>query len=172
MISHKLIEDNSLNLDGSSIVRNAVRVVIFSADKLLMLYSLVNGDYKFPGGGVEYNENHIETIERELMEECGATIKQFGRKIGQILEYRAAQEEEKDLFIMKSHYYICEIEDTLDEQSLEEYEKEIKLTPVWVSAIDAYKQNCKIIKKKNPPKWCKRETLFLNSMIESGLTNY
>ena len=55
-----------------------------------MIYSPVNGDYKFPGGGIEPNEPHIETLRREIREESGATLTQITGEFGKTIEYANA----------------------------------------------------------------------------------
>jgi hypothetical protein len=51
-----IFRDPGLNLHGKTDHRTAVRAVAIRRKKLLMVYSPVNGDYKFPGGGVSKKE--------------------------------------------------------------------------------------------------------------------
>lgn len=51
------------------IFREAVRGIIKHENKLLMVYSSKDGDYKFPGGGVDVGETHEEALVREIREE-------------------------------------------------------------------------------------------------------
>ena len=48
-----IFRDKNVNPQGKTIHREAVRGIIFCDGKLLMVYSSVNGDYIFPGGGVD-----------------------------------------------------------------------------------------------------------------------
>ena len=44
-------------------IREAVRAIILKGEQVLMVYSPVNGDYKFPGGGVQDGEDHQVALE-------------------------------------------------------------------------------------------------------------
>ena len=66
-----------LNLAGIVISRQAVRAIILNGEQILMVYSPVNHDYKFPGGGVKDGESHADTLSREIREECGLILSGF-----------------------------------------------------------------------------------------------
>jgi hypothetical protein len=84
-----------LSLSGNTVTREAVRAIILHGDQMLMVYSTLNGDYKFPGGGVKQGETHAIALQREF-----------------------------DLFRMNSYDYLCEVEDGFDAQNLDDYEQE------------------------------------------------
>jgi ADP-ribose pyrophosphatase YjhB (NUDIX family) len=52
-----------------------------------MIYSPKNGDYKFPGGGIDPGETDHEALTREIREEAGAQICGEIREFGQVIEY-------------------------------------------------------------------------------------
>lgn len=52
-----------------------------------MIYSPKNGDYKFPGGGVDHGESFEEALIREIREECGVTVARIEREFGCVIEY-------------------------------------------------------------------------------------
>jgi ADP-ribose pyrophosphatase YjhB (NUDIX family) len=58
----EIYHKENLNLGGKIITREAVRGVILKGKRVLMIFSLQNGDFKFPGGGVETGELHEETL--------------------------------------------------------------------------------------------------------------
>lgn len=60
----EFIKDKDLKLTGNNITREAVKGIIFRKNKILLIHSRVNNDYKFPGGGIEKNETHIDTNKR------------------------------------------------------------------------------------------------------------
>ncbi len=68
----------NLSLIAKTVTRNAARAIILRRDQVLMVHSLVNGDYKFPGGGVEDGEEHATTLQRELfvLEELQERLRQ------------------------------------------------------------------------------------------------
>ena len=58
------------NPNGKKFYRPSVRGIIFNDDgDIAMIYSQKYHFYKFPGGGIEGNETHLETLVREIREE-------------------------------------------------------------------------------------------------------
>ena len=153
----------NLLLNGKTVTREAVRAIILGGDQVLMVHSLVNGDYKFPGGGVEDGEEHISTLRRELLEECGVQWKAILGEFGRVEEYDLAEEKEFDLFCMHSHYFLCEVEDGFGMQNLDDYEREYGFTPEWVTVEHAIAVNRALL--ENPPpniqRWVRRELYVL-----------
>ena len=165
LIAHSIIKQANLNLEGKAVIRNAVRAVISKDNQLLMIYSSVNGDYKFPGGGIENGETHFQALQREIKEECGAEVEYIGDKLAVLTEYRHAIDDGFDIFKMSSHYYLCSIHNELSTQTLDFYEKDLGFIPVWISIKDAIDKNEQILKKKEPPRWTERETYFLKELL-------
>lgn len=153
----------NLKLDGDGVFRTAVRAVVFRNSEMLLVHSLTNGDYKFPGGGEEEGEDHEDALRRELMEECGLTLKSVRGLIGTITEYDRAREDSKDFFKMDSFYYECTVQDTgFGVQTLDKYETELRFSPRWVTIEEAIAKNEEIMRSgKVFPRWTKRDTLFL-----------
>ena len=145
-------EDN-VNLQGKTFLREAVRGIIFSEGKLLMVYSSVNGDYKFPGGGVEAGESHQETLRRELREECGAELAQVIEAFGKTIEYATSVTEGFDTYKQTSYYYLCEINGKLGIPDLEDYEEELGFQPEWVDVKTALETNKRVLAESNPAPW-------------------
>lgn len=78
----KIYHGDNLCLTGNKIERKAVRGIIRRNDEFLMIYSPVNGDYKFPGGGIEKWESHKDALTREIEEECGLKKSFVGNEWG------------------------------------------------------------------------------------------
>lgn len=88
--------------------RRASRAIIKSKYNYLLLEGK-EGDFKFPGGGVEENEDFIMALIREVREETGADVISASiREAFGIYEKRISDDCEKT--IMYSKYYFCEIE--------------------------------------------------------------
>jgi 8-oxo-dGTP pyrophosphatase MutT (NUDIX family) len=128
--------------DSKFYIRKAVRAFLFNEEnKFCLLY--INGTDKFgkrdhfetPGGGVENDENLIDTLKREMSEETGYTIKDI-KEIGKIsIQYNLLNR------IDEEYYYYCKT-DSLHETSLLEYEKNLFEGLKWFTideAIDMYK---------------------------------
>lgn len=122
--------------------RCAVRAVIFRGDRLAMVYSERDDYYKFPGGGIEENEDHRATLAREVREEVGlSVIPSSVEEFGKVVELRKSDFFEDTIFEQESLYYFCDIEDSVSEQSLDLYEAESGFTLRYVTPNEAIRVN-------------------------------
>ena len=167
----ELFRDPGVDIHGKTDHRAAVRAVVIRERKLLMVYSPVNGDYKFPGGGVEKNEKPEIALKREVAEECGMNLTRILRDIGCIIEYAIPMKAEFDVFKMTSSYYLCEIDSAVKAQNLDSYEKDLGFQPVWVDIDMAIQTNKAILRTetKEPPQWTAREVFMLEYIRENLL---
>jgi len=121
--------------------RHAARGIVMHGEQILLLYTERYGDYSLPGGGIDDGEEKIEALKRELREETGAkgvrNIKPFARYV----EYRPWYKADADIIHMISHCYVCDIDEKLGETSLELYETNNGMTPVWKNIYDAIAHN-------------------------------
>jgi 8-oxo-dGTP diphosphatase len=147
---------------GRLVEREAVRGIILRGAEILLIHSKVEGDYKFPGGGVNH-ETHYSALKREIAEESGAELLRIKDTFGCVIEYAYPIEKGFDAFKMTSYYYVCEIDPQLRDQHLDAYEAELGFTPQWID-IDAAIQNnekLKELQKMDAPRWLDRETTVL-----------
>lgn len=145
------------------IERNAVRAIIRKDNLIALVKSKKEGFYKFPGGGVEPGEEHIDTLIRETEEETGLVIKENTiRDYGFFVECRRSIYEEA-IFEQKSYYYSAEVEDELRPIKLDEYEKILDYELEWIDIQDAIKINKKFVGQKFS--YIERETLVLNDIL-------
>jgi 8-oxo-dGTP pyrophosphatase MutT (NUDIX family) len=156
----------NLSLNSKTVTREAVRAIILKGDQVLMVYSTLNGDYKFPGGGLERDEDHATSLTREVLEECGAHLIRIIAEFGRVEEYDLAQEDGIDLFRMNSYYYLCEVEDGFGAQNLDDYEQEYGFTPEWVTVEQAIAVNRALLEKPLPTlqRWVRRELFVLKEI--------
>ncbi|MEW6505696.1 MAG: NUDIX domain-containing protein [Chloroflexota bacterium] len=157
---------------GHAIRREAVRGVIRDGRRLLMIYSSVNTDYKFPGGGRKDGETLPQTLQREVEEECGATITHVDAFLGKVTEYDLPYENGYQLFQMTSYYYLCRISDEQKPPDLDEYERRLGFQPIWVDIEDALRANRFVLTNRfsNIPKWTARETRVLEYLRQHLIT--
>jgi 8-oxo-dGTP pyrophosphatase MutT (NUDIX family) len=159
---------DGINPLGRAIRREAVRGILLSGSRLLMIYSTKNGDYKFPGGGVKRNESHEQALAREVLEECGARIQRVAGPYGKVIEYDLPLEPDYDVFMMTSSYYHClfDPQAALDRQHLDDYEADLGFRPAWVDLDAAIRTTHAVLQASNPPapRWTKRDTFVLEHL--------
>ncbi len=158
-----------VHVNGKTIHRTAVRAVILRDRDLLMIHSSNVGDYKFPGGGVNEGETHVQALCREVQEECGLPILYVGSEIGAVLEYDIPAESDYDVFKMISHYYRCDMEGEFGAQKLDDYEQALGFKPVWIAIADAIRANKALLHSNKAPAWLRRE-IFILEYIQQNLT--
>jgi len=120
--------------------RPSVRGIISLEGKIALVHSLKYDYYKFPGGGCKKNEQHEETLIREVNEETGlvvipSSIKEFG------MIHRIQKGDYGDTFVQDNFYYFCDVGDTVQSQKLDDYENEEKFTLEFVSIENALNVN-------------------------------
>lgn len=67
-------------------IRPSVRGIIIQAGRIAMVHSLKYDYYKFPGGGIEGEEEQLETLIREVKEEAGLTDLTMIEREARVLE--------------------------------------------------------------------------------------
>lgn len=168
MLFNKLLGIENINLIDVKIKhREAVRAVIFNENKILLIHSNL-GDYKFPGGGVEEDETHIDALKREVAEETGYINCIVKEKIGVVVERYIDEYDHNIYFQMNSHYYLCELIDHEKvAQQLDDYELAQDFEPTWMSVDDSIMQNEKVILQFEKNRWIKRENFVLKELKKS-----
>jgi len=165
LIFNKVLTSGDCSNRDSYFRRQVVRAVVFKDDKLLLI-NTNKGDYKFPGGGIEQNESHSETLTREVIEETGYHVDNVNEPVGIVIERKPDKFDSTKIFEMTSYYYLCDIGRRQVEQTLDEYEAEQGFKPVWISLNEALAKNKELIEQKknglNP--WVIRETIVMQEL--------
>ena len=146
------IDKKNYKENGTVFSRPSVRAIIEQNGRLAMVHSLKYDYYKFPGGGIEKDESHIEALVREVREETGLeVIAPSVREFGYI--HRIEKGEKEDIFIQDNFYYFCDVTETVSEQNLDDYEKEEEFIFEFVlpeTAINVNKNHIHGEKDNNP----------------------
>jgi 8-oxo-dGTP pyrophosphatase MutT (NUDIX family) len=122
--------------------REAVRAIIFRDSKIALVKCGLEGYYKFPGGGIEPGETHMQALSRETLEETGLKIiPKSVREFGALIEKRASIYGDPQIFEQHSYYYFAEAEDGNAQCSLDAYEAELDYHPVFTDLHTAIKAN-------------------------------
>ena len=112
--------------------RTAIRGVIHYQNKLLMVRTN-EGDYKFPGGGIEEGETKLQALVRETQEEAGLLILPDSiRELGYVHRVEPSDQMDCDCFVQDNFYYLCRVQRGLASQQLDDYEAEEGYTLEWV----------------------------------------
>jgi len=128
--------------DWARSARPSVRAIIRKDDKIAMVHSLKYDYYKFAGGGVEGNETHCATLIREVKEETGLIVKpETIREYGFVVRLQKSDCFENTIFEQENFYYTCEVQETVGEQKLDDYEAEEGFTLEFVTPEEAIRTN-------------------------------
>lgn len=150
--------------DAAVYRRTAVRGIIRRGDKFLLIYSQKYGDCKFAGGGVEQGETLTDTLIREVREEAGRdVIPDTVREALLVKERRMGARG--DVVFMDSHYYFCEVSDTVHPQQLVDYEREEGYEVVWLTLAEAIARNEQVMGHPQTP-WVLRETTVMRELMQ------
>ena len=104
-----------------------MRGIIFNDNgDIAMIYSRKYHFYKFPGGGIEGDETHLETLAREIKEETGMTfIPESAKEFGEVLRMQKKNETGGDIILVQyNYYYTCGVENEIGEQNLDDGERD------------------------------------------------
>jgi len=111
----KTLIDNKDNLTIKDITDETVRVkalIVNENNEILLGYSF--GEYQFPGGHVEGDEELTIALHRELFEETGMNVDTYGLKPFLLLEHLTKDwPEEGNNRLSKIYYYIVESTDDI-----------------------------------------------------------
>lgn len=122
--------------------RNSARAIIMKEDKVAMIHSLKYDYYKFPGGGIEKGEDPIEALIRETREEAGLVIvEQSIKEYGYVHIIHKSNFDETECFVQDNFYYLCEVEEQMVSQELDDYEEDEKFALEFVDPKTAIAKN-------------------------------
>jgi 8-oxo-dGTP pyrophosphatase MutT (NUDIX family) len=166
-----MVRESGQTRQHPAYLRRAVRAVVVKNGQYLMTFSETEGDYKFPGGGVQPGESHRLALKREILEETGYSLKQIKTLLGTCIELDFLKWAETSVFRMISFYYLCELSDGQVSLSLDPYENELGFTPRWVAPRDALQNNEVLIQQPGaqPLFWLARECAVLRVLIAAGV---
>ena len=150
---------------GSELHRLAVRALVRRAGRLLLVES-ADGDLALPGGGVEAGESPEDALRREVLEETGAVVREVTGAFGEVVEHSPAMEPHVDVFTMTSRYFTCHVHDELGAQTLDDYERDLRLTPVWLDTDAALERLRRVVGstwRRSP-----RDLVVLEHLVAEG----
>ena len=166
------IDLKNYDKDGKAFIRPSARAIIIKNKKIYMVHSLVYDYYKFPGGGIDKDESNIDALIRETKEEAGLNIILSSiKEYGYVHRIQKAKDKDYSMFIQDNYYYLCEVEDNIINQHLDDYEQEEQFTLELINPRDAINSNRN---KDHGPKnkdMIEREAKVLELLIKEGYFN-
>ncbi len=147
--------------------RPSARAIIMRDGKAALIHSLKYDYYKFPGGGIEAGESHLQTLIREVREEAGLNIipesvKEFGSVLRRQL---SAEGENAFIFEQENFYYFCETDGSADAQQLDDYEQFERFTLEYIEPQAAIAVNREHDHQGKDPVLIEREARVLELLI-------
>ena len=152
---------------GVPFVRPSVRGIIIRDGRIAMVHSLKYDYYKYPGGGIEPGESLGEALIREVAEESGlSVIPESIREYG--LVHRVQKSDRADFFIQDNYYFLCDAEELVRSQHLDDYEAEERFTLEFVHPMHAIRTNRQKDHGPKDPIMLEREARVLEMLMEEG----
>lgn len=122
--------------------RPSARAIIISGGRLAMIRSGRYGYYKFPGGGIEPGEEPVAAMIRETREEAGLTVRpDTVRPFGLVHRVQRSRLDPGERFVQDNLYFLCDAEDEVLPQQLDDYENEAAFTLVFADPREVIRVN-------------------------------
>lgn len=127
------IDTKDYDLNGVAFVRHSARCINIKNGLVAMVHSIKYDYYKFPGGGIEEGESKENAMMREAREEAGLlVIPGSVKEYGYVHRIQKSDHEDADYFVQDNYYYVCDVEESVQAQALDEYEAEERFTLEYV----------------------------------------
>lgn len=164
------IDTKDYDLSGVAFVRHSARCINIKNGLVAMVHSAKYDFYKFPGGGIERGESKEHAMMRETLEESGLTvIPQSVREYGYVHRIQKSSHDDADYFVQDNYYYLCDVEEGVQPQDLDDYEAEERFTLEYVEPDKAIFVNRK--NANHDPRELEREARVLELLKEEGYFN-
>ena len=153
-----------------SFVRNSARSIIIVNKKIAMIHSLKYDYFKFPGGGIEKNETPITAMIRETREEAGLVVKpETIKEYGYVHRIQRSNKNPTECFIQDNYYFLCDVEEDIVPQSLDNYEADEAYTMEFVEPEIAIMKNRNVIVSPYDLNMFEREACVIEMLLAEGL---
>lgn len=162
---HTLYRSRDYNRSWPMIHRDACRAILIQKGLLAMIHSEVDGDYKFPGGGVEPEESMLEALSREVLEESGIQIGDPIKSYVVVEEIGKSRYESQTIYRMHSHYYLATILQQGFRQNLDDYEELAQYRLTFVRVEEALAHNRALLHRVESMPWLPREIFVLEMLL-------
>lgn len=135
------LKEDGLDSIGKVFARHSACAIIIRNGKVAMVYSPKYDYYKFPGGGIEKDEDPIHAMIRETAEEAGLRVlPETIHPYGYVHRVSKSDHKDADIFLQDNFYYLCHAEAGIG-QDLDDYEAEEGFTSCWIEPKAAIEVN-------------------------------
>lgn len=163
------IDTKDYNPNGKAFIRHSSRSIVIKNHKVEMVHSMKYDYYKFPGGGIEDNETRIESLIRETQEEAGLVIIADSiKEFGYVHRIEKSDHLDADYFIQNNNYYLCDVEEMVISQKLDDYEQDENFTLEWIEPQKSIYVNRNVDHGPKSQNMIEREARVLDILIEEG----
>ena len=127
------IDTKDYDPNGVAFVRHSARCINIKNGLVAMVHSIKYDYYKFTGGGIEEGERRESAMMREAREEAGlVVIPGSVKEYGYVHRIQKSDHDDADYFVQDNYYYVCDVEESIRAQVLDEYEAEEQFTLEYV----------------------------------------
>ena len=166
------IDKKNYDNNGRAFIRPSARAIIIKDNKIYMVHSLLYDYYKFPGGGIEKDESSIDAVIRETKEEAGLIIiKDSIKEYGYFHRKHKSIDPNYEIFDQYNYYYLCDVENNILKQNLDDYEKEEKYTLELIDPKIVINVNRNNNHGSTDLEMLEREAKVLELLIKDGYFN-
>ena len=136
------IDMKDYNESDAMFRRPSARAIILQDGKIALVYSKKEKYFKFPGGGIHEDEDKKEALIREVREEVGmVVIPDSIEEFGSVLRRQKSTKGDGVIFEQENFYYLCDVENHLVSQELDDYENEAGFVLRIVNIDEAIEAN-------------------------------
>ena len=127
------IDTKDYDLNGVAFIRHSARCINIKNGLVAMVHSIKYDYYKFPGGGIEEGERKENAMMREAREEAGlVVIPESVKEYGYVHRIQKSDHDDADYFVQDNYYYLCNVEEGIQAQNLDDYEADEQFTLEYV----------------------------------------
>ena len=127
------VDTKDYDRNGIAFIRHSARCIHIKNGLAAMMHSIKYDYYTFPGGGIEKDESKESAMIRETREEAGlVAIPESVQEYGYVHRIQKSDHVDEDYFVKDNYYYLCEVEEGVRSQELDDYEADEEFTLEYV----------------------------------------
>ena len=163
------IDKKDYDRNGVAFIRHSARCINIKNGLVAMVHSIKYDYYKFPGGGIEKDESPEHAMIRETREETGlVVIPESVKEYGYVHRIQKIDHDGADYFVQDNYYYLCDVEESIRAQDLDDYEADEKFTLEYVEPDRAVFVNRNADHGQTDQIMLEREARVLELLKEEG----